>query len=41
MIYTPRKSRILNRETIKSIEEIDQALDKGLAGIQAKTKRQK
>ena len=41
MMYTPKKSRILNPETLKAIDEIDQALDKGLTGLQARSKKKK
>jgi len=32
---------VLSRETLKAIDEIDQALDKGLSGVQAQIKGQK
>jgi hypothetical protein len=40
-MYTPRKSRVLNRETLKALDEIEHSLDKGLAEMQSKSKKQK
>ena len=40
-MYTPKKSRIINKETIKTIDEIDKALEKGLTGLLTKDKEEK
>ena len=39
MMYAPRKSRVTNRETLKALDEIGRAPDKGPAGPQTKSKR--
>ena len=41
IIYSPKKSRILNQETLQAIEELDEALEKRLSGLQAKARKQK
>jgi hypothetical protein len=41
MMYSPKKSMLINQDTLRALDEVDRALEKGLAGLFSKQRKKR